>query len=466
MLRRPIEEQIKSQELSVATIITPKLQEKTMVHTSETIFAQSTQWQAWLDVEAALARVQSDIGMIPNWAAAKITLAAKIEIIGHDALVKDITRTMAPVLSLTRLLSKASGDAGDFVHWGATTQNVMQTGRILLIRQADKVIRKQLAIAARHLGKLALDEAQTMMIGRTNRQYALPITFGFKVASWITELERTEARLSDAAKRLFVLPFGGAIGAMHAYGAKGREVNRRLAKELGLAEMLLPGRAINDVFTEYLLQLSMLGMYLERVMTESYTLIGQDYGELGERLDAGAIGSSTMPQKVNPKYVVPVAAQAAQLRGCASSALEAGRTSHEGDPVSNQVLYAVLDQAVPLAWRACSGFAEALSRLTVNRDIMAQNLASVGSSVCAEHLMMKLAPIVGRGQAHDIVHHALETGGPDALYSDSKIAANLPAKEIINALDPANYLGDSVIISRQSAKLAEVIALRLEARVG
>ena len=370
---------------------------------------------------------------------------------------------MAPVLSLTRLLSKASGDAGDFVHWGATTQNVMQTGRILLIRQADKVISKQLAIAARHLGKLALDEAQTMMIGRTNRQYALPITFGFKVAGWITELERTEARLSDAAKRLFVLPFGGAIGAMHAYGAKGREVNRRLAKELGLAEMLLPGRAINDVFTEYLLQLSMLGMYLERVMTESYTLIGQDYGELGERLDAGAIGSSTMPQKVNPKYVVPVAAQAAQLRCCAAPALEAGRTSHEGDPVSNQVLYAVLDQAVPLAWRACSGFAEALNRLTVNRDVMAQNLVSVGNSVCAEHLMMKLAPLVGRGRAHDIVHHALEAGGTAALYTDSEITANLSVIEIKNALDPALYLGDSVSIACQSATLAEDIANRFQA---
>ena len=434
-----------------------------MPHTPETIFAKSTQWQAWLDVEAALARAQGEIGMIPKWAADKITSAAKLDVIGHDALIADIAVTMAPVFSLTKLLGKASGDAGDYVHWGATTQNVMQTGRILLIRQANQAIRKELSIAARYLGNLALSEAQTIMIGRTNRQYALPITFGFKVASWITELDRTEARLSDTTKRLFVLPFGGAIGAMHAYGTKGRELNQQLAKELGLAELLLPGRTINDVFTEYLLQLSLLGMHLERVMIESYTLIGQDYGELGERLDAGAIGSSTMPQKVNPKYVIPVAAQAAQLRGCASSALEAGRTSHEGDPLSNQILYAVLDQAIPLAWKACSGFAEALSRLTVNRDVMAKNLASAGGSVCAEHLMMKLAPLVGRGQAHDIVHHALETGGPDALYIDSEITAKLSTKEISHALDPTHYLGDSVAIANQAATLAEKIATRLEA---
>ena len=203
-----------------------------MTLTPDTIFARSTQWQAWLDVEAALARVQSDIGMIPSWAAAKITAAAQLDVIGYDALVDDIARTMAPVLSLTRLLGNAAGDAGDYVHWGATTQNVMQTGRILLMRQANSGIRKQLALAACTLGKLAHDEANTMMIGRTNRQNALPITFGFKVASWITELDRTEARLSDAARRLFVLPFGGAIGAMQSFGDGGRELNKRLAAEL------------------------------------------------------------------------------------------------------------------------------------------------------------------------------------------------------------------------------------------
>jgi 3-carboxy-cis,cis-muconate cycloisomerase len=369
---------------------------------------------------------------------------------------------MAPVLSLTRLLGNAAGDAGDYVHWGATTQNVMQTGRILLMRQADRAIRKQLALAAHTLGKLAHDEADTMMIGRTNRQNALPITFGFKVASWITELDRTEARLSDAAGRLFVLPFGGAIGAMQAFGDQGRELNNRLAAELELAEMLLPGRTVNDVFAEYLVQLSMLGMYIERVMTEAYTLIGQDYGELGERLDDGAIGSSTMPQKVNPKYVIPVAAQATQLRGCAATALETGRTSHEGDPLSNQILYAVLDQAIPLAWRVCIGFAEALSRLSVNRDVMAQNLASAGTSLCAENLMMKLAPLVGRGRAHDIVHHALETGGPDTLFTDSNITAHLSESQIKTALDPSNYLGDSAKIARLAATLAEDIVTRLQ----
>ena len=145
---------------------------KNMTLTPDTIFARSTQWQTWLDVEAALAQVQGDIGMIPNWAAAKITAAAHLDVIGYDALADDITRTMAPVLSLTRLLGNAAGDAGDYVHWGATTQNVMQTGRILLIRQANSAIRNQLAPAARTLGKLAHYEANKSMHDRANRTRA------------------------------------------------------------------------------------------------------------------------------------------------------------------------------------------------------------------------------------------------------------------------------------------------------
>ena len=162
----------------------------------------------------------------------------------------------------------------------------MQTGRILLMRQADRAIRKQLALAAHTLGKLAHDEADTMMIGRTNRQNALPITFGFKVASWITELDRTEARLSDAARR-YSCCLSGAIGAMQAFGDQGRELNNRLA---AIGARNATRRTVNDIFAEYLVNYRCLAC-IERVMTEAYTLIGHDYGELGERLDDGAIGS-------------------------------------------------------------------------------------------------------------------------------------------------------------------------------
>jgi adenylosuccinate lyase len=164
--------------------------------TPETLFARDTLWQSWLDVESALARAQARLGMIPEWAAADITSAADLEKLNREALAANAARTLAPILSLTRSLAAAAGKAGDYVHWGATTQNVMQTGRILLMREADRSIRAALAHATERMGDLAREHAHTLMAGRTNRQHALPITFGFKVAGWIEEMDRNEARLS------------------------------------------------------------------------------------------------------------------------------------------------------------------------------------------------------------------------------------------------------------------------------
>jgi len=281
------------------------------------------------------------------------------------------------------------------------------------------------------------------------------------VDGWIAEFERAVLRLSGAAERLFVLPFGGAIGAMHAFGDRGRLLNQKLAQELKLAEMLVPSRTMNDVFVEYLLQLSLLAMFVERVMIEAYTLMGGDFGELSENLGEDAVGSSTMPQKVNPKYVIPVAAQAGQLKSYATTALESGRASHEGDPLANQILSSVINNAVPLAWTMANDFSSALTRLVVQREVMKKNLMSVGASVTTEKLMMNLAPLVGRGKAHDIVHHALETGGPSALKKDPNILKHFSVKEIEETLDPTNYLGDSVEIAIKASNRARALAKKL-----
>lgn len=429
--------------------------------TPDTVFARDTLWQSWLDVEAALARAQADLGIIPAWAADDITAAADVNKLGRDALDADVRRTMAPILSLTRLLGQAAGKAGDYVHWGATTQNVMQTGRLLLLREANREIRVNLARAVKRMGALATQHAATPMAGRTNRQHALPITFGFKIAGWIEEMERAEARLSDATTRMLALPFGGAVGAMHAFGSRGRDLNRHLAAKLGLRELLVPGRTANDLFAEYVVQLALLAMTVERIMTEAYTLMTDEIGEVTELLDKGTVGSSTMPQKINPKYVVRSIALAAELRSFAAPALETGRSSHEGDSVANHLLSSVLDRAVPLAWRMSESFAETLTRLTPNPDRMAENLSRSKGAINAENLMMALAPMVGRAEAHDIVHHVLETGSVSDLATTQDITAHLSSVEITNALDPASYTGDSEVIALEAARLATDLTLRL-----
>ncbi|MEQ3625910.1 MAG: lyase family protein [Celeribacter sp.] len=435
---------------------TPKL-------TPDTLFARETLWQSWLDVEAVLAEVQADMGMIPDWAAKGIRDAARLDIIGIDALQADIRVTHAPILSLTRLLGRAAGDAGAWVHWGATTQNVIQTGRILLIREADTAIRRSLGSALERLADMAGTHAETLMVGRTNRQHALPITFGFKVAGWIEELSRALDRLDQGGRRFFVLPFGGAVGAMHAFGDQGEALNVRLAARFKLGELLVPGRAINDVFADYMLQLTLMAMTIERISSELYLLMTEEIGEISETLDAGTVGSSTMPHKVNPKFVVSVLADAKELRGLAGTALESGISTHEGDAVLNRLVNNVLDRGIPLAWRLTEGFDGLLKRIAVNAPRMAQNARASGGAIATERLMMMLAPHTGRAEAHDLIHHALDHRGPgqtvqEALVADRDVCAHLTEAEIREGLDPAGYCGDSARIARAAEAQARALA--------
>ncbi|SPF81487.1 lyase family protein [Pseudoprimorskyibacter insulae] len=435
--------------------------------TPGTLFARETLWQSWLDVEAALSEVQAEMGVIPESAAQGIRDAARLDVIGIEALEADIQVTHAPILSLTRLLARTAGEAGAYVHWGATTQNVMQTGRILLVREADREIRKALAGVLTRFSDLADTHADTLMAGRTNRQHALPITFGFKVAGWIEELTRSVDRLDGGARRLFALPFGGAVGAMHAFGAEGRELNRRLAARLGLRELLVPGRTNNDLFADYVVQLSLLAMTVERIASELYLLMSQEIGEISERLDHGTVGSSTMPHKINPKYVVRVLADTAELRGLAAPAMETGRSSHEGDSATNQLLGSILDRAIPLAWDMARRFEGLIARIEVNAPVMARNANLTGGAIATERLMMMLAPMIGRAEAHDLVHHAIENHSEeqcsvaDALRNDSTVLAHLSDAQIADALDPTGYCGDSSSIARDAAIAGRRTAERL-----
>lgn len=424
----------------------------------ETLFAEETLWQSWLDVEAALARVQGRIGIIPAEAAASISAAATLDRIGADNLRASIAGTRAPVMSLSRLLAEAVGEDGRWVHWGATTQNVIQTGRLLLIRRALAAIRGHLAQATERLADLAETHAETPMAGRTNRRHALPITFGFKVAGWIEELGRADARLGDATDRCLRLPFGGAVGAHHGFGADADRLMDGLAAELNLGRMLVPGRAVNDLFVEVVVQLSMFGMSVERIAREIYTLMSEEIGELSEMHAPGVVGSSTMPHKVNPKRVVRVQAQCARLRAQAAPAMESGLSSHEGDAAANHLLAAVLDDAVPLAWTLAEGLVDLLDRTRVDTDRMRANLDHSGPYLATERLMMVLGRETGRGRAHDLIHHAVETAQRncgdliETVMKEPEIAA-LGADRVRDLLDPKNYVGASVDIARAAARL-------------
>ena len=440
------------------------------VITPQTVFSRANLWQTWLDVEAAMAMAQAEIGMIPQWAADEIAGKARLDNFDTAKLEISATETMAPIVSLVRALSEICGEAGRFVHWGGTTQNIMSTGRLLLVRRAHKAMLAALARAIDRLGTLADQHAETVMVGRTNHRQALPITFGFKVAGWIEELARQNERFLSTEKRIFALHFGGAIGAMHSFEGKGEALNAAIARRLNLTPVLVPDRASLDGQAEYVASLALFGMTVGRIGSELYRLMADEIGEISETLGTEVVGSSTMPHKVNPKHVVHLVSAAAHLRSKVHPALEAGMPAHEGDAASNQLMSSTIESASALAWELAERLEKTLANIEVHAVSMARNLGLNASVIASENLMMLLAHKIGRTTAHDLVHHAVlhSSDGTasltDNLLGNSLISGAMSRDEMEAALVPAHYLGDSIAIARKAASLATATATAIRSR--
>jgi len=427
-------------------------------------------WQSWLEIEAALAEVQSELGVIPAAAALEIRSKANFSAIDEQALAEDIERTRAPVLSLARALGAAcAGDAGGYVHWGATTQNFTQTGRIMLMRHAHDAFMARLGGVLERLASLAEEHAETLTVARTNHRHALPVTFGFKVAGWIDELLRHVDRLSGAEPRVFVSLWGGAAGAMHAFGEHGPEINRRLAQRLGLQPMRVPSRAAVDSVAEYAMLLALLATSCSKIAEALYALMADEYGEIHERLGDDVVGSSTMPHKINPKVTVQVIALAARLRSQLPLALEAMQPTHEADVATNLMMYDLLDTLGPTAFELAEAMDETLRSLVIDKERMRRNL-ELSPFIAAENAMMLLAPKLGRNRAHDLLHHAIAESAQqpqtliDRLWRIDEIRAAVERPALEAAFDPQHYTGHSAAMAREMAQAARETACALQKR--
>jgi 3-carboxy-cis,cis-muconate cycloisomerase len=435
------------------------------------LFSRRSLWQSWLDVEATLAEVQAELGIIPAQFATEIRSKANFDSISEDALAADVERTLAPVLSLARALSAAcSPEAGGYVHWGATTQNVTQTGRTMLMQRAHAAFMKRFGDVLEKLAVLADDHAETLTVGRTNYRHALPVTFGFKVAGWIEEMLRHRDRLVDSEPRVFMSLWGGAIGAMHAFGEHGPEINRRLSQRLGLQPMTVPSRAATDSVAEYVLLLALFSATCSKIARGLYSLMADEYAEVYERLDGEVMGSSTMPHKINSKITVEVIALAAQLRTQVPLALEAMQPSHEGDAANNYMMYGQMETICPLAYELVDAMDEMLGCIEIDAGRMRRNLDLSSSFIAAENAMMVLAPALGRNRAHDILHHAIaehpEAGVrfADVLLQKKDIRDAVSETALREALDPERYTGHSADMAREMARQALIAARELQQR--
>jgi 3-carboxy-cis,cis-muconate cycloisomerase len=437
----------------------------------EVLFSAEQRWQAWLEIESALALTQADLEMIPREAADAITAACRTERLDLGRIREGIARTSHPLMPLIVELSRVVGEPqGGWVHWGATTQNITQTGDVLILRRVHKVILGLLGRIMTALADLAERSAEMVMAGRTHGQHAVPITFGLKVAGWIDEIGRHITRMRELEPRLFVAIVGGAAGTFASLGDRAPEVQDGVAKRLGLAPMPVPSRSIVDHFAEFVCLLGLLGATCGKIGREVYILMKTECGEVEEPVPEGTVGSSTMPQKRNPQLCQDILSIAAEIRALVPLALEAVQSEHEADHCPSLAFEAVTRGSI-LIGEALERIDLIISGLRLNPQRMRSNLDLSGGMISAEAIMLELGKSIGRQHAHDVVYEAAQAAAsqnisfPDRLATDPRVTAHLSRSAIDALLDPASHTGLSARIAHEQVEVAKRFASELHAHL-
>ncbi|NUO56195.1 MAG: adenylosuccinate lyase family protein [Hamadaea sp.] len=425
------------------------------------LFTTESVWQAWLDVEAALARAQAKVGIVPAEQAAIIEDAAHLSRMDTHRVRRALAEQGHPLMPLISELVRVAGDkAGGYVHWGATSQNVMQTGHALLLKQAHAIVARLHEEVVAIVADLAEDNADVLMAGRTHGQHAVPITFGFKAAVWLDELVRAHQRAEAAIQPCLTVMMGGAVGTFAALGQEGPQVQELIAEDLGLQPMPVPSRALLDPFAAYASALALTSAAAARVCADVASLMQTEFGELSEPVPDGSIGSSTMPHKRNPKLTYDVLQLSAEIRALAPIAVEALLHPHEADGGATALLTDILERSLIAMGDLFVRLRHILAGLAVFPERMRRNLSLSGGLISSEAIMLALADVVGRDHAHVIVHEdsmRAAVAGEDfleILSRDPRVTGLLDQTHLRNLLDPATHTGLASAIAHSAAQRA------------
>jgi adenylosuccinate lyase len=404
--------------------------------------------QKWLDTEVALARAEAELGVIPQSAAEEIAAAGNAADYDLTALKAEMDRTQHPIVPLVRAMeTKCSAEAGGYIHWGATTQDIMDTGQVLQIKDAWNLVTADLDALEDNLVSLARTHRDTPMAGRTHGQQAQPITFGYKVAVWISEIRRHWTRIHECTKRLYMGQFSGAVGSMAALGSKGPEVQARMMEILELSAPPISWHVSRDTMAEATSVMAMVAGTMGKIAHEIFIMSRTEFAELEEPMPAGKVGSSTMPHKRNPAICESVVALARTARGCLPPAFENLVSESERDKFANHVEREFMARLHLHTHAAVKKMVVCTGGLTVKADNMRRNLDITDGLMLSEAVMMKLAPVFGRLEAHEILYQAAQQAAvdgrtmKDALMALPEVTDKLSEAEIDAALDPVAYTG-------------------------
>ncbi len=404
--------------------------------------------QKWLDVEVALAQAEAKLGIIPEVAAAEITRRANADQLNLPRLKQLIDQTVHPIVPVIRVLQQAcNGDAGEYIHWGATTQDIMDTAMILQIKEAVAIFEERLANFSIVLSESALKYRDMPMAGRTHGQQALPITLGYKIAVWLAEVERHRERLAQIKPRILVGEFGGAVGTLASVTESGLQIQEEMMKRLGLGVPLITWHTARDNLAEFASILSLIAATMGKIAHEVISLQRTEIAEVEEPFNEGKIGSSTMPHKRNPMLCEAILALARLVMHNTPAALDAMIQEHERDWVGDHIEWAYLPEICIMTDGALQLTTRVVSGMLVYPQRMRLNLEQTNGLMLSEAVMLALAQKVGRQTAHDIVYEcamrAIENNLPfrQTLAGHPIVATHISTQEIELLLDPIHYTG-------------------------
>src|SRR5271156_3368967 len=417
----------------------------------EKVFSNRATLQAMLDFEAALARAEARAGFIPASAAPAIEAKCRAELYDMTVLARVAAKAgnlaIPLVKQLTVLVAQKDKESARYVHWGATSQDAIDTGRVLQLRQALALISSELDLLAIALGELALKNRTTLVAARTWMQQALPTTFGFKVAGWLDAVDRHRARLAETQERCLVLQFGGAVGTMAALGTRGLDVAKNLAKDMQLPLPELPWHSHRDRMAEIATTLGLCCGTLGKIARDISLHTQTEVGEVFEPSSAGRGGSSTMPHKRNPVTSAIVLSAAVRVPALVSTMLAAMVQEQERGLGGWHAEWETLPDIVRLTAGALHHLTSTITELEIDAPRMRQNLDITRGLIFAEAVTMALAEKMARADAHELVQQACRRAQSSCrdlrsvLAQDAIVKTNLTEAEFDRLFTPVNYLG-------------------------
>ncbi|CAK8719583.1 Adenylosuccinate lyase [Candidatus Electronema halotolerans] len=414
----------------------------------EQLFDEQAMLQRWLDVEAALAEAQARCGLIPAAAAAEIKAKAKLEQIDLASVRKGYSKSRNSVVPLLAGLRRACADGhGEYVHYGATTQDILDTGMILALKETLAIVLRDLLHVEKVCLDLALKHRSTAMAARTHGQQALPTTFGLKAAIWTAEIRRHIERVRHLQGTVCCGQLSGAVGTYAALGEQGLEVAKETMTLLGLAHDPLSWHTARDRTAELASDFALLAMSLAKIANEIFQLQKTEIDELREPSLSGALASSTMPHKQNPVLCQRIAALAKHIRALSGTVIESMAHEHERDPRCLWAEWLALPQLCIYTGSSLQMLLQVLSGLIVRPEQMLANLHRQKDLIATEWLLFRLGRSMGKNKAMDKLHKLAAEAAEqrislkDAVLADAELGPLFNAEELAPLDQPEQYIG-------------------------